>query len=104
MIVIEEIERYATTYYMPFSLKRIIDTGRHRGLGLICTTRRVKRLNNDIPANSDHVIVFRQHLLNDVQYLADWIGDEAYRLPTLPEFWFLWYVDEEGKTHICKKV
>lgn len=104
MIVVEEVERYATSWQIPFSLKRIVDVGRHRGLGLIATMRRTKRVHADILFNADHIIAFHQHRPQDLDYLAEYIGEIAYRLKTLPDFWFLWYADREGKTYICRRV
>jgi len=47
MLVIEEVERYATSYRIPPSLEDIIDTGRHKGIGLICTSRRPRHTSKN---------------------------------------------------------
>jgi len=104
VIVIEEIERYATSYYMPSNLKQHVDIGRHRGLGLFCTARRTKRTNPDILFNADHILIFHQSRPEDVDYLADFVGETAQKIPNLPEYSFLWYQDREGTTTVMQKI
>lgn len=101
---VEEIERYATSHHMEFWNKQIVDIGRHRGIGLFCTARRTKRTNPDILFNSDHIVGFHQRRPEDIEYLVDYIGENAFKLGTLPEFHFVWYVDKTGKTHVCSPV
>lgn len=90
VIVVEEVERFATPHVIPPHLKQIIDTGsHHRGLGLICTTRRIMRTNGDIPFNSSYIIIFKQNRPQDLKYLSEYVGEEVYALPKLPDYWFL---------------
>jgi hypothetical protein len=97
-VIIEEIERYATVHFMPEGLKRIIDIGRHRGIGLYCTCRRAKRIHGDINFNADHIIVFAQHRPQDKYYLREWIGEKAMQIDNLAPFHFLHYDNDYGKT------
>ena len=100
----EEIERYATSYNMPQNLKHHIDVGRHRGLGLFCTARRTKRTNPDILFNADHIFIFHQTRPEDVEYLADFVGETALKISGLPEYYFIYYSDREGTTTIMQKI
>lgn len=92
VVVVEEVERFATPHVMPPHLKMIIDTGSHHsGLGLICTTRRIMRTNGDIPFNSSYIIIFKQNRPQDLKYLSEYVGEEVYALPKLPDYYFLVY-------------
>lgn len=97
MLVIEEAERYATKHYMPPALKWIVDTGRHRGIGLCVTCRRPARINTDIISNADYVFMFHQHLPVDIEYLAEWTGEQAYSLREIEQYGFLIYSDIDGR-------
>lgn len=104
VVVIEEIEQYANAYNVPRYFKKIIDIGRHKGLGLICTSRRALRLPSDLPFNADHIIIFRQHRPQDLDYMAQWVGNGIYKLPKLPEFWYMYYNDREATLTECRKI
>jgi len=91
MLVIEEIERFATSHSIPPNLKKLIDIGRHKGIGLTCTARRTLRTNPDIPYNANHIIMFKQHRPQDLQYLATFCGEDVWKLQTLPDYNYLWY-------------
>ena len=103
-MVVEEIERYATSYKIEQYTERIIDIGRHRGIGLFCTARRIKGTAPKILFNSDHIIAFHQRRPEDVDYLVNYVGETAFRIRSLPEYYYVWYVDRTGETHICKPV
>lgn len=105
IIVIEEVERYATSWTIPPHLKLIIDTGRHKGLGLITTSRRVLRLSPDIPFNADHIIIFKQHRPQDLDYLNQFVGDKRiYGIPKLPQFSYAHYRDKDASLNFYHKV
>ena len=104
-IIIDEVERYATSWYIPLSLKVIVDTGRHRGLGLICTMRRTMRTHPDIIFNADYIFAFHQHRPQDLDYLAQVMNPKVvYQLPRLPQYFFIVYDDRNGNSYICKKI
>lgn len=96
-VVIEEINAFCTSNKNPIQAKKLIDRGRHRGIGLICTARRSKGISPDIPFNANHIFCFRQARPEDVKYLSDYIGETANKLPTLKPYWFLWYDGYETK-------
>lgn len=95
MLVVEEVERFTTPKYIPPSLRKFIDVGRHHGVGIIVTCRRLK-IWLDFPANADHCFVFAQHLPQDIEYWKEWIGTKAEWLKTMPEYYFVHY---EAKTN-----
>ena len=104
VVVIEEINRYATSYKIPYYCQDLIDRGRHYHLGLIAVSRRSKGVNPIVQSNADHIIAFRQHRPEDVEYLAQFMGPEVFQLPSLPQYWFVHYDNLTGKTQICSKV
>lgn len=105
LVMIEEVERYATAWLIQPSLKRLIDTGRHKGIGLLFTMRRTLRVNPDITFNADFIFAFSQHRPQDLEYLAEYMNPQTvFKLPKLPTFWFIVYEDRTGKTYVCKKV
>jgi hypothetical protein len=104
MVGFEEVERFCTSHFLAPNMKKLIDIGRHRGQGIICTARRTKRTNPDILFNCNHIIMYKQTRPEDVDYLADFVGQEAYRLPKLEPYRFVWWVDATGETHIMEKL
>lgn len=99
VIICEEVSLYATSYVIPPHLKEIIDTGvHHRGLGLICTTRRVtgrQGISADIPFNAQHIIIFKQKRPQDLAYLAEFVGDGVLAIPKLPDYHYMHYDDSD---------
>jgi len=104
-IVVEEVERYETSWHVTPQFKMLIDTGRHKGLGLICTMRRTKRVTIDVLFNADFIFAFRQHTPQDLDYLAEFMNPQVvYKLLKLPEYWFIVYDDRQGTTTVYSKV
>lgn len=97
MLIIEEVERYATRHYIPPKLAWIIDTGRHRGIGLTVTCRRPSDLNSRIKSNADFMFMFHQHMTRDIEYLVEWVGEGAYGLKNIETFGFMIYSDVHGE-------
>ena len=98
MLCIEEVERYADHFivYNQPNFKALIDSGRHRGLGLICTSRRVTWLASDIPFNLDYLFIFKQTRPQDLKYLSEWVGDGVYEIEKMEEYSFLCWNDANG--------
>jgi len=101
---IEEAERYAIAKQelektVP-ALRQFIDVGRHNGVGIFVTARRINRLHQDIPANADHIFVFKTHKPQDLDLLSEWLSDKVYVLKegSLKPFCFIHYDDRAGTT------
>lgn len=111
-LIVEEVDQYATSYKITPNLKTLVNVGSSgRGIGLITIARRTKRVNPDILSNAHHIIAFRQLRPEDLQYLAAFVGNEIYKLPELPQYYFIWYFDgspytqeQPGSTHIMSKI
>lgn len=112
VLVVEEADMYARRYpsRIPPNLYRIYQEGRSEGIGSISITRRPQNLHPDCLSQAQHIIAFHQHFPRDVEYLAKWIGEKAYRLSPLvceekgltplPPFCYLHYQDRGAVTTI----
>lgn len=96
MVIIEEIETFAKKRYMSPSMEFIVNTGRHRGIGLTATCRRPAEVHTRIPSNSDYIFAFHQHMTVDIEYLSGWLGEEAYGLRNIEKYGFMVYSDDAG--------
>ncbi|HSQ86327.1 MAG TPA: hypothetical protein VLM43_16565 [Desulfobacterales bacterium] len=64
---------------IPFAYK-VVNTGRHRNIGMGMITRRIAELNKTAFSQSEHVFLFRHSISNDIRYLAEFIeGVEEIR-------------------------
>jgi len=98
VLVIEEVERYATSHMIPENFAKIVDTGRHKGIGIVATCRRPREICLRLPSNADHIFLFQQHLPQDIEFLVDWVGAEAEKLKTAEQYSFLHYDARKGTT------
>jgi len=90
VLVIEEVEQFATPHTIPPMLKSIIDTGsHHHGIGLICTTRRIMRTNGDITSNASYIVIFKQHRPQDLTYLSQFVGNEVLGLNKMADYSYM---------------
>ena len=85
VLIIEEAERYAKPSNINLAkhfpnLHDLVQTGRHRGIGLWFTARIFRKLAEDITYNAYHIFAFRVHRPQDVEYIEDWIGPKANML------------------------
>lgn len=87
-LVMEEAYRAGDTREMP-EYDEAVNQGRHWGLSLIAISTRAAKLPTDYKAQVTRIIAFRQHLPNDIDYLEDIIGEDAYELQNLKPFAYL---------------
>lgn len=98
VVIIEEIDRFATPYIIPPHFKQMIDTGsHHQSIGIICTTRRIMKLNADIPFNSSYIVVFKQNRPQDLRYLSDFVGEGVLGITKLPDYHYMIWSSENGQ-------
>ena len=60
VITIDEVDLYASTYYMSEALYNIIHIGRHFNTSIVMASRMPQRIRNDITAQADVIITFEQ--------------------------------------------
>ena len=71
MLVVEESELYISPYQKQSEFLKLIRYGRHRNISIIAIARRVVELSNDVKANADTIISFKQILKKDIDYLRN---------------------------------
>lgn len=86
-ICVDEAERYFRNNRMltEHSMK-IVNTGRHRNIGMLVVTRRLADLNKTVFGLSNNAILFQMFLPNDIRYIQEFYGDEAKDLKTMGKF------------------
>lgn len=98
VLVVEEVDAYATPSIIPFDLKRCLKTGRHRGVGLICVSRRPAEINRLITSQTQRFICFKMFEPNDVRYMGSIMGERSRELIDLPVLHYLdWQHGEISK-------
>lgn len=68
-LVVEESEMYISPYTKQSEFLKLIRYGRHKAISIIAIARRVVELSNDVKANADTIISYKQILSKDIQYL-----------------------------------
>lgn len=68
-LVVEESELYISPYQKQSEFLKLVRYGRHRAISIIAIARRVVELSNDVKANADEIISFKQILKKDIDYL-----------------------------------
>ena len=80
-VVVDEAERFLRNNGRlgPYTYK-VINTGRHRNIGMLLVTRRLAELHKTPFGLSHMVILFRLFLPNDIKYISEFLeGGEAVR-------------------------
>ena len=85
-IVVDEAERFLRNNgrILPFTYK-VINTGRHRNIGMLLITRRLAELHKTPFGLSHMVILFRLFLPNDIKYISEFLV-HAEEVRTLPDY------------------
>lgn len=86
-ICVDEAERYfrAKRLLTEYSTK-IVNTGRHRNIGLLVITRRLAELNKTVFGLSETAILFQMFLPNDIRYIKEFYGDKAEDLRSIGKY------------------
>lgn len=102
LIVVEEIQIYATAHNLPWRLENALMTGRHQNIALLFTSQRPGLVNKSIISQCSHQFVGRISEGNDLKYLKNIFGDEIEKLPKLPDRQFL-YFSKDGVQQISNE-
>lgn len=94
-LVIEEVQLYSTPHHLPHWLKKCLLVGRHQNLSLMFTSQRPGEINKTIISQCAHIFVGKIVEGNDLRYVSYFLGDQADKLPSLPDRRFI-YRDETG--------
>lgn len=94
-LVVEEADFYITAWRAPECFEKLVRYGRHRGVEMICVSRRPPDLWRNLTANADYLCVFRTTEPRDIRYLQEFMGEAALRLKVIKEFEYLrWHNGE----------
>lgn len=98
VFVVEEVDLFASSHFISPMLKRLVSAGRHRNIGVICTTRRVWDVHKLICSQVHHWFFFQNLELGySIVYLKKFIGDIAEKLKDIPPYYFLYVGANEVK-------
>lgn len=86
-ICVDEAERYfrGKRQLTEYSAK-IVNTGRHRNIGMLVITRRLAELNKTVFGLSNTAVMFQMFLPNDIRYIKEFYGDKAKDLLTIGKY------------------
>lgn len=71
VLVLEESELYISPFQKQSEFLKLIRYGRHKAISIIAIARRVVELSNDVKANANIIITFKQILNKDLEYLGN---------------------------------
>lgn len=70
-LVLEEAEIYISAQAKKSNFLKIVRYGRHRSISIIAVARRIPELSNDVKANADEIISYKQIIARDIKYLSE---------------------------------
>ena len=95
-LVCEEVDFYITAAHAPRPFSRLVRYGRHRGVAMVCISRRPPDLWRNLTAQADRIFCFRTIEPRDIKYLSEFMGtDTAARLRDLKPLHFICYHNGE---------
>jgi hypothetical protein len=97
-VLLDEADRLCSARYISPGLHRLLNYGRHFGVSVLAVTRRPRSVHRDVTANADRIIIGQTQEPADLDYLAEFIGQELReRALTLEAHQFVvWPDDLEG--------
>lgn len=91
LVIVEEIQNFASTHHLPHWLRQSLFTGRHRNMALAFTTQRPGECHKSIISQANHCFFGPLHEKNDTDYCKAVLGSHAQTLSTLPDREFLYF-------------
>lgn len=96
ILVCEEVDYYIKANYAPPPFSLLVRYGRHKGVEMVCVSRRPPDMWRNLTANANNIIAFRTVEPRDVRYLAEFIGEKtAARLRELKTLEYIRWSDGE---------
>lgn len=91
VLVVEEVATFSNANYLPHALRKIVALGRHRALGMFCTSQTPPQVHNLIRSQAHQIISFNQTEPGHIAWCRAVIGPQADHLPYLkPHFSVCW--------------
>jgi len=88
LFVVDEIDRFASTWSVVPEFSKLIEFGRHKNISLIGISRRLPRVNRNFSANADKLFLFQLHNKADLKEL-EFLGVDSDAVKNLADFKFL---------------
>lgn len=95
MLFCEEVDFYIKANYAPEAFSVLVRYGRHKGVAMMCISRRPPDLWRNLTANADSLYIFQTTEPRDIRYLSEFMGGEAERLKGLGKLEYLCYRNGE---------
>lgn len=89
VLIIEEVDQYATPHDIPADLRRLLKVGRHFNVGMVFVSRRPAEINRLITSQTREFILFRLIEPADLRYLSSVVGPVADDVSSLPDLHFI---------------
>jgi DNA helicase HerA-like ATPase len=99
LVVIEEVQIFASSHNLPKWLKNMVLTGRHQKIGVLFTSQRMGEINKTILSQCSHLFIGNMVEQNDQRYISGFIGDDVTELAGLEDRDFI-YFGRAGKFKI----
>lgn len=86
-VCVDEAERYMRVKrQLSEYTTKVVNTGRHRNIGMLVVTRRIAELNKTVFGLSNTAIMFQMFIPNDIRYIKEFYGDGAEELRTIGKY------------------
>lgn len=102
IFLIEEVEFYASAHKISLMLQRLVSLGRHRGIGLVITTRRIADVHKLICSQAKNWFIFHSFLPNELDYMEQFIGETVYKAVSLEPYHFIYWT--RGKAQVYEPI
>lgn len=76
-VVWEEVDVWVQTGRLPDWAFKIANEGRHRDIRVLACARRPARVSRDLTANASRIVVFHVTEPRDLEYLREYMGEDA---------------------------
>jgi hypothetical protein len=93
-IIIDETSKYVSSSYLPREFEQLIRYGRHGAINQVYMSRRPAEIHRELSSQSDVIVSFHQFEERDVQYLRNFMGDDADMTRHLGQYEILTYGPE----------
>lgn len=97
---VEEVDTFVSPLSVPEWMAHIIQRGRHKDITFIGVTQRPFGIPRILTSQAREIYTFKQREPRDIDYLCNFIGDEAQKAADLQQYYFLHY--DDGKINISK--
>ncbi len=104
VMIVEEVQEYGGTNFMPEVFEDRIRTGRNEGKTTISITQRPQEIHKAIVSNAEFIYVFRLGWIHDVKLVASWIGCDVLELKNLPRYHYYMKYKYSDKPALMKPI